>query len=323
MSFATEPFEDLIVSTVTVMAYSNLILDTRKLFQNIEVLDTTGMELYLSKKKKLPSIKKIDAPYGSVLSMRSGNNFRGLVNKNMDDVKNNTHFLNQFTCIISLGNKVNINVFVFRTSFKIVGCKNESIAQEVISILWDKYIKELDDCYTICDEECPTFVFETVMSNIDFLLGFNIDRCNLNTLLNEEKYSKKIITSNFDPTLDTNVNIQLFTSPPDDYFYWSMKDEEVGWVYDKVNEIKYRKAKKKLKKTTFLVFQSSKIIMSARYAPRMKRDYDYFISIIKENKELIEETKIDPLKSPFNWDGFNELLPITNFSNYIKNVLIN
>ena len=236
-----KPFEELKVSTVTVMAYSNLIFDTHKLFDSIPVLDTTGMELFLSKKKKLPSIKKIDAPYGTILSMRSGNNFRGLVTKTIDNENNNTHFLNQFTCIVSLGKKININVFVFKTSFKIVGCKTESVAQEVISILWDKYIKPLKECYKLVDEHDPSFVFETVMSNIDFLLGINIDRCNLNTLLNKEAYASKIITSNFDPTLDTNVNIQLYTSPPDDYFYWSMRDTPFGWVYEKAKEIEYRK----------------------------------------------------------------------------------
>ena len=306
------------------MAYSNILLDVAKLFDKMKVHTVENPPL--TKKKKLPNIKKVDAPYGAVISLRKTNKFRGLVTKVIeDDVEDNCskYFLNQITCIISLGAMKNINVFIFKTSFKIVGCKDTETAEEVIMLLWDEYIKPLRDCYQSMDNEPPNFTFETVMTNVDFSLGFMIDRKNLNTLLNSDKYTERIKASRFQTTDDTNVNVQFHTEKPKDYFYWrlvdvsdvksgtkkglkggkgSATDGEIGWIVDKVDDIKYsdKKKKKKPKHTTFLVFQSSKIILSARYQQNMGKDYDYFLDIINNNRKSIEE-KVDSKRDAFSF----------------------
>jgi len=278
------------------------LLNVERLFNNMKVYDVENPPL--TKKKKLPNIKKVNAPYGQIISLKNRNNFRGLKTKETREGDSDSkYFLNQITCILSLGECKNINVFVFKTSFKIVGCKDTDTAEEVIMILWENYIKPLTDCYEVMDDQAPNFTFETVMTNVDFSLGFMIDRKNLNTLLNSSEFKERIHMSRFQPTDDTNVNVQFHTEKPKGYFYWRLThDEEDGWVRDKVDNIKYidTKKKKKKKHTTFLVFQSSKIILSARYQQHMPRDYDYFMKIIKNHRKDFEEN-VDTKNGKFSF----------------------
>ena len=169
-------------------------------------------------------------------------------------------------------------------------------------VLWDEYIKPLKECYQLMDNEPPNFTFETVMTNVDFSLGFMIDRKNLNTLLNSNQFKDRIHMSRFQPTDDTNVNVQFHTEKPPGYFYWRLVEKDKGWIIDKVDDIKYsdKKKKKKKKHTTFLVFQSSKIILSARYQENMSEDYEYFLDIINKYRDKIEE-HVDKKRGEFSF----------------------
>lgn len=293
-------FSQLGVSTITVMAYSNVLMNVDKLFDKLAIHEIENPPL--TKKKKLPNIPQIDAPYGSIISLRAKNRFRGLVTKRIETQAK--YFLNQITCVISLGNKQNINVFIFKTSFKVVGCKEQSMAEEVITILWEDYIKPLKDCYEVLDDDHPNFVFETVMTNVDFSLGFSINRKNLNTLLNSPQFSERIKMSRYETTGDANVNVQFHTERPPDYFYWRLIDNDGKWEFDKVDDIMYcdKRKKKKKKYTTFLVFHSSKTIASARYNQGMEKDYNYFMNIVKKYRPQIEEKlQHRDTKKPFEW----------------------
>jgi len=286
------------------------------------------------KKKQIPDMKKIKVPCGKILSIQFRKQFRGLITKaskkDEGQTKKSKHFLNQITCIISLGD-INLNVFIFKSSFKISGCKNMNIAQEVIRALWE-VIEPLEDVYTFLDDKYPNFVFESVMSNIDFLLGFNVDRKCLNTLLNNPKYEDVIIQSRYEPTTDTNVKIQLKANEPQNYKYFQLirfpsnikykpstsasvplrfahictqtclnmdtpkhlHTSTQVWISGETENPGQKSNKKNRKKTTFMVFRSSKTIMSSRYKDNMEKDFNYFINIIGQYKNSIEERKDEP-----------------------------
>lgn len=298
-----QQFENLKISTSTIVCYTNMIFDIKKLYDKLNVYTVPdGYETL--RKSKLPNIKKIYAPYGEIISVRRGNQFRGLVTKDVSNKKK--FFLNQLTCIISLntgddesemkeikrGDKANnINIFIFKTSIKIAGCKNDQIGENVIKEVWERHISKLTDCYTIVDDEPPNFTFETVMTNVDFLLGFKIDREILNNIMNSEKYKNVVELSKFESTSSTSVIIYFHTTVPIDYYYNKIvwHDENKTFKREKVKNISYRVKKNKKKHTTFLVFQSSKITVSARFFPRLKEDYEKFLKIINENKSSIEE----------------------------------
>ena len=59
------------------------------------------------------------------------------------------------------------------------------------------------------------------------------------------------------------------------------------------NPYKTKKTKKK-EYTTFIVFSSSEIILSGRYEQEMKSDYEFFVSEVIGNKNVIEEKIKEP-----------------------------
>lgn len=266
------------------MAYSNVSFDIKTIYTKLPVLE---VEVPLTKKKRIPDLKKVKAPYGSIISLRHGNDYRGIVTKPVLNTKN--FFLNQVSCVLSLTvtSIKNLHIMMFKDSLKIAGCKSTSQAIEAVELLWDA-VKKIKDSYTITDNSPPTFIFDTVMTNVDFKLGFNIDRKKLNNLVNDKKYKHLIQGSRFETTGNTNVNIKLYSHQPDDFRYQCLTIDKTP-IVTSVPENKYAKKKQRKNTTTFLVFRSSKVIESGRFIENMRNGYDEFIKIISENRHLIEE----------------------------------
>jgi TATA-box binding protein (TBP) (component of TFIID and TFIIIB) len=337
MSLNIENFDNLGISTRTIMAYSNIKMNLEFIFENFPVYD---IDVPLTKKKRKPDIKKIKAPYGSIISLRRRNKFRGIItdpevlekenlkqkigkkeklteddilkikyfgkkeNKKANDaeiyqlgidtiMKKITYFLNQVTCIMSLGTKI-VNIMIFESKMKIAGCKTEDQAEKVVFLFYS-YLSYLQNSYTtIIPNAEPEFILETVMINVDFKLGFPIDRIQLDKLMKNKKYRDFINNSTYEPTLNTNVNIKMLSLRPHDFRFSciSFKGNNMMFI-DKVKENKYNTKKEIKNETTFLVFQSSKIIISGRYIDSMKESYNNFIEIIEKNRNLIEEKLFD------------------------------
>lgn len=287
-----KPYDELKVSTMTVVTYSNVAFDLRKIFENLPIAE---VEVPLTKKKRQPDIKKLVAPTGSIISLRIGNEFRGIHTKVKPTVRqqNYSYFLNQVTAIVSVGDK-NLNTMIFNSKMKIVGNKNAQQAMDAVLILWRK-ICAIPDSYRILEKGAlPRFVFDVVMTNVDFKLGFKIDRRKLNNLMNDTANGKLVYLSRFENTENTNVNIKMFAQKPNNFKYVCIEVQPNGRVkLIRLEKNPYIDAKaeekKKDKYTTFLVFRSSKVIESGRYAPCMKNSYDAFIDLMKTNRSLIEE----------------------------------
>ncbi len=283
-------FEELGTSTKTVMVYANVNFDFKRLFRKLPI---TEVDVPLTKKKKLPDMKKVKAPRNAIISLRHGNEFRGIVTK-PDIVKKEggtNYFLNQTTCILSLGEK-NLHIMIFKNKLKIAGSKETEQANEAVHLLW-KHILKISKSYEMMENETvPRFIFDVVMTNVDFKLGFKIDRKKLNNLMNNPRYKKHVFMSRFETTGSTNVNIKMHCNVPDNFYYTCMILEEgkkPKFVKYKENIFDEKKDKKKEKYTTFLVFRSSKVIESGRYYESMRDSYNYFTENIIKYKDLIEE----------------------------------
>lgn len=292
-------FSSFNVSTKTVMAYSSVTLDLEKVYEGLPVTET---EYRVKKKSGLPDIRSAVAPEGSIISLRHKNNFRGIVT-NPEAAKNqNTkkYFLNQVTCILSVEGK-NLHIMIFRGNFKIPGCQNDEQVKKTVRILWN-YIAQIPGSYTKRgpETEDPSFFLETVMMNVDFSLGYLVDRRALNTVMNNEKYEENVKISRFEPTTNTAVNIRMRSSPPEDFQYEVMcfveKDGEWNYLIKREKENVYIKRRKPKKHTTFLVFGSSKTIVSGRYKESMEKACISFFQIVNENKEKIMDIAPIPEK---------------------------
>lgn len=232
------------------------------------------------------------------------------------------YFLNQVTILISLGGSHIINVMLFKDSIKITGCKSENDAISIVMILWENYLLPLisedsksdfvkliergesisskvrsvspltKNPYFKVEKERVEFVFETVMKNIDFFLGYNIDREALNMLMNSKKYSKYIFMSNFEPTGQTSVNIKMFVKRPTKQrftcLYYPHGNRPKLKDIESITQYK-RPKRAKPKYNTFIVFESSKTKLSGCYDRDMCRVLKIFLTIIGENKNSIEQ----------------------------------
>lgn len=243
------------------------------------------------------------------------------------------HFLNQITIVISTGKQPLLNVMMFKDNLKFAGCKGIDDAVEAILILWQDYIfspnetsywfpggpKSLvynpkvtkgtsgtlgTDLWRLKKgAKSPRFVFETVMRNVDFKIGWPIERPALNLLMNDEKYSKNVFMSQYESTGHTNVNIKMYSRKPKDFMYDCLVipiDSPDGGPLRKprfiqIPDIPYKSEKKKKKDATgeqyitFIAFSSSEIILSGRYDKNMKEMYDFFVRTIFNHRKEIEE----------------------------------
>ena len=360
-------FEDLKTSTKTIMCYTNVQFDLRKVFSTIKVEEPT---LSPSKKHKNIDKKNIRGVPGSIVSMHYQKYLRGVnlrkmkkyscprcktlnakgklvktveaifVEKDVEGFdlpistlewycekcdrsyepqtigrKKIDNFLNQTTLILFLKEDHYINIMLFKNSLKIAGCKNNGDAITAVATLWSRLTP---DSYNVslCLER-PIFIFEVVMRNVGFNLGFGINRTLLNLLMNETQFSDKIALSQFEPTGQTNVNIKMFTSKPKNFTY----DCLVYPLFEKilaeekttcnpsvcpclllddpskkdpyiiqVDKLFFKKAKDKPEKhMTFIVFSSSQTILSGKYDSNVKEQYQFFIETLLKYKDRIIE----------------------------------
>jgi hypothetical protein len=235
------------------------------------------------------------------------------------EIKKINHFLNQLTIVLSIGKQPLLNVMMFKDNFKIAGCKDIDDAADVPLVLWDTFMSNNPELWALKPgQKEPGFIFETVMRNVDFKLGFPIERASLNSLMNSKQFSHNIFMSQYESTGHTNVNIKMFSRVPDGFRYDCLKIPLDGAdpYFIKVPKNVFKSKKKREKEETkekyitFIVFSSSEIILSGRYNENMREMYNFFIDVVSKNKNVIEEKlelpnkrEITKLKGRLNMDS--------------------
>lgn len=358
-----QTFDQLNISTITTMTYSNFNIDTKNLFHLLPItLNTSKIESEILKKKDIDKIK-LQYAYGEIINISTKSCFRGLLlrrpkkkncticnptknkkvkksiieifeesensitlpnNKiikipitkimykcsgcektyNPTDVKKINHFLNQMSIVMSLGvGKTPINIKIFHNGkFTITGCTEQDDAIEVMIILFKDLIPKLEKAYEVGlttkkpgDGNDKRFIFDTVMRNYDFKLGFILNRSVLNNIMSNPEYDSMIKLSKYIPTDDTNVKIKMLAPKTNNkpLFDCLIIDDSSELRLEELEQNPYDKPKKKVKEEldTFIVFSSSATIFSGRNIKSMEYNYNIFIDIIKKYKNEIEEKK--------------------------------
>jgi hypothetical protein len=241
------------------------------------------------------------------------------------EIKKVNHFLNQVTINIFLENNLLLNIMFFKNSIKIANCKNElDDSVEILMILFQEYLDESFLIKKSIDGKLNCII-ETVMRNVDFKLGFDIDRVKLSKLLNKKNFKDKVSECLYEPGDQSNVNIKMYNKIPENYKFnhavFDFKTKEFKLTkYDGIPDFlepKHTKTLQKFKSITFIVFCSSEIILSSRYRQTTVDLYNFFISLLFENKDYITEKIVIPSR--------NDILKITNdfsichLQNKIKN----
>jgi len=293
-------FDDIKVSTKTFIAMTNLNMDLKKLFEFLPITEYIVVPKKRGRKKKIcNSDPNVDVKSGSIITMKYENKLKGVdlkQKKNQNKKKSSKWFRNSFTVVIVLDNK-NINFKICQNGmFQITGCKLDSHAEDCIKYIWD-YIKDEKDIYSFSRGDTLETLFIPAMRNIDFDIGFYVDREKLANYMSTQTEFHSLLETSFGYT---GVNIKI----PIKYDIINMQvkklsyDEKGNWIeemtiYDEY--LQFLTKKERLKKVnkerynTFLVFHSGRVIFSGSCADFMRESYYYFLKIIKAAYPYIEE----------------------------------
>ena len=204
-------------------------------------------------------------------------------------------FRNSVTVVIVLDKPVNFKVCRNGT-FQMTGCKNNNHAVQCIKYLWN-YIKDNKEIYRFVRGESLETLIIPSMRNIDFSLGFIVDREKLNRSMTTEGSSHCLLETSFGYT-GVNIKIPLQRHIGDMKIKKLVYNEDKGWelngsTYNEYLALltpKERAAKIKAKRyNTFLVFHSGKVIMSGLISNFMESVYNDFLEMIRGCYDKIEE----------------------------------
>lgn len=298
-------FDDIPVSTKTFIMMSNISINLDNLFNFLPITKYVVIPKKRGRRKKtvLPDPNK-NIKEGSIITLQFGNKLRGVLlkKKKKKEGKSTDYFRNSVTVVMVAGNK-NINFKIFKDGkFQMTGCKEDEHAEKCVKYIWS-LIKAQKNIYSFNTEEDSktnyfNILFIPAMRNIDFSLGFNIDREKLDEFFNQHYYNSLLETS----IGYTGVNIKLRSKKS----ILDLKIKKIEYENEKWSEPKYvpyetylnmlkpKDRQKKLDKdreryNTFLIFHSGKCIVSSMCEEFARESYYEFLDIVKENYKFFEE----------------------------------
>lgn len=292
-------FSNIKISTQTIIAVSNLDFDLNLFYHYMPITKYTVIRRKRGRKKKVEFIdpNKNILP-GSIISIQNKTNVRGALLKKKKESK--TYFLNSITVIMVLEDGKMINAKISKNGkFQITGCKDNNHFIQCVQYIYNHVLeseKQIGEKIVKIknNETHPCIIFNIVMKNIDFKVGFSIQRDKLDTFisLNTDFHS------HYEGSISTGVNIKIKSRQPYDTrlscleilnnneYRQSMVD--YSRYLEFLEEKEKKKEMKKEKYHTFLVFCSGSIIQSGS-GPEMENVYKQFMNILIKNKDNFEE----------------------------------
>ena len=210
-------FEDLKVSTKTVIALTNTEINIINLFNELPI---TSYVVKIKKRgrKKLQYCEdpNKDIPEGSIIYMKHRDQIRGVMLKPpKKQLSKKKFFRNALTIVMILkhnGTNKKINFKITKNGkYQITGCKFLKHAKEIIKFMW-KYKKDIPNSFMLPKNTNFKILFNTVMTNVDFNLGFLVDRENLDRYINSNTSYNSLLETSFGYT-GVNIKIPLEHSP--------------------------------------------------------------------------------------------------------------
>ena len=287
-----QDFKQIPISTRTIIVSTNTVLDIEEMFKNLPITDYTVIEKKRGRKKK-NYVEHIQNTVedGSIISVKYQGNIRGVELKKRK--KSSKYFRNAVTIIISVNNKL-INLKISANGkFQVTGCKNLDNCRQAIVYLFNIIIKN-KDTYLKGYKDKIKILFNNVMTNKDFSVGFTVNRENLDNIINNDTEYNSLLETSFGYTgvnlkMKLNKNIERdFNCLELDLSTGEYKDYVVNYK-DYINTLNDKELVKENKDrhVTFLIFQSGNVIMSGMNEIFMEKYYNIFFDIVNKNKSLL------------------------------------
>ena len=285
-------FENIKISTETIIVKTNWKIDILELYNNLPI--TFYQVIPKKRGRKSKDEKKDDKKEllkdGDIVTLKLRNYLRGVELK--DKKKAKRFFRNSLTIVMYLENKF-INFKISKNGkIQFTGCKNNSQAEKSIKFIYE-YIKDKPKIIQVKDY--TQILFINAMANINFNVGFCINRENLDDYINHKTPYHSLLETSFGYT---GVNIKIPLNNIDNIPVVKMIYKDDQWSYEPFNYSMYldtldekekKKESTKSRFNTFLVFQSGNIILSSPHKECMRKTYHEFSNIIKDCRKKIEE----------------------------------
>lgn len=294
-------FDNIPVSTKTFVVATNITIDLAGLHKLIEVTPYVVIPKKRGRKKKDAVVDpNKNIKNGSFISLDYEGDIKG-VNLKKKKAKVNTDgtitpkfFRNSMSVVIKLDKLVNFKICKNGT-FQLTGCKSRKHSEHCVELTWN-ILKDAPNLYKFKYGTQFSVMYVPSMRNIDFCVGFNVDREKLRYYMSTQYKNKCILEPSFGYT-GLNIKFPLRENILDTPLVkkvWNGNswDKSIINYQDYLNTLAPKDAKSKLAKKrfhTFLVFQSGKVIMSGLKSEYKKPIYDEFIGIIKKGFDEIEE----------------------------------
>lgn len=297
-------FEDIPVSTKTFIVRTNITVDIEKLFQFLPITNFVLVPKRRGRKKKITiTDPNKNIPDGSIITLDLANNIRGVVlkKKKKNNDKSTDYFRNSITVVMVVDNK-KINFKISRNGkFQMTGCKQDRHSELCVKYIWE-YIRNQPELFTLTEKHFKA-MFIPAMRNIDFNLGFILDREKLGRYFNTNTDYCSLLEASVGYTgvnIKVPVKKSITTLKLKELTYkngnWVEPDYVSYQTY--LDTLKPKEQQKKLDKerfNTFLVFHSGKTIMSSMCEDFARETYYEFISIIQKSYKKFEE-KLKPIQ---------------------------
>ena len=287
----TESFDKIDISTETIIGKTNCKINIVELFSFLPVV---SYQVVPKKRGRRPKDEKKVEPQmlqdGDIITLKMGDNIRGVDLKTKKKSTNNNYFRNSITIVMSCDNKL-INFKISKNGkFQFTGCKNESHSHRCLSYVIG-YIHSTPHNKKIISLPLNTrleVIYLTVMANINFSLGFCVNKENLDDYVNKNTEYYSLLETTFGYT-GVNIKIPITKMTLLSELEWSRQNLTYQEYLTLLDEKEKNKEKGKSRYNTFLVFQSGNVILSSPHKECMRDTYFEFLRIINTCRTAIEE----------------------------------
>lgn len=295
-----QDFDDVKVSTKTIIAMTNITIDLKRLYEHLPVVEYNATPKKRGRKRKTLVIENgISVPRGSIVTLKFENKIKGVdLKQKKTQKKKSKWFRNSFTVVIIIDDKP-INFKICQNGmFQLTGIKFDHQAEECIKTIWGHISSYESVIYTYTRGRTFETLFIPAMRNIDFSVGFNIDREKLSTYMCSQTEFHSLLETSFGYTgvsIKLPISESIATMKIKKIVYDSTSNgwKETGTTYQEyLSNLPEREQIKKLAKerySTFLIFQTGKIILSAINDEHSRRSYNIFLKIMQTCYKKIEE----------------------------------
>lgn len=295
-------FKDIKVSTKTFTVNTNLIIDLHKLFDILPVTEYVLVPKKRGRKKKTEVIDpNKNIAYGSIITVKDQHMIKGVDLNPPKKSKNmkKKWFRNSITVVIILDKRINFKICKNGT-FQMTGCKNTEHPELCVKCIWE-YIKNYPDIYTFTRGTHLEALIVPSMRNVDFSLGFIVDREKLVNYISEQtKYNWYLEISNKYTGVNTKIPLHKdMTELKINKIEYTNNDwkHTITTYQDYLDILSLKDRLSKLREpkfTSFLIFHSGRVIVSGLTEDYTEHNYRYFINIMREIFDIIEE-RLDPI----------------------------